>query len=218
MRANLLLHTIRTLHRTPGFTLKHHHIMLTQQGRWKPDIAIYSVQTVYTKINGRYIFWSISVTGHQIVTIKETRCNTCGNPLNCLEPSAARRTLSSHLVSRTDQNRHSDSTHSQSWRLEVNERWWWLCIDCFVRAEILQILCNGCHVRSPFLSQVDMSETQLWNKFSSEINRDTPAGGKERRHKYRGGERGGWSPSKAVTLTVQEVWFPLRQIFSCQGF
>lgn len=30
-----------------------------------------------------------------------------------------------------------------------------------------------------FLSQVDMSEIRLWNKFNSEISRDTPAGGEE---------------------------------------
>lgn len=86
----------------------------------------------------------------------------------------------------------------------------WLCIDCFVRAEILQILCNGCHVRSPFLSQVDMSESQLWNKFSSEINRDIPAGEEERRHKYSEGERGGWSPSKAVTLDGTRGLIPVE--------
>lgn len=37
------------------------------------------------------------------------------------------------------------------WELTPWGKWkvMWVCIDCFVRAQILQILCNGCHVRSP---------------------------------------------------------------------
>lgn len=74
---------------------------------------------------------------------------TCGNPLNCLEPSAAHCALGSHPVGRTDQNRHSDSTHSEELTPWGKWKVMWACIDCFVRAQILQILRNGCHVRSP---------------------------------------------------------------------
>lgn len=60
------------------------------------------------------------------------------------------------------------SSSKQNWSeqaLRFNTQWgltpwgkWkvmWECIDCFVRAEILQILCNGCHVH--FASSVRMT-------------------------------------------------------------
>lgn len=70
-----------------------------------------------------------------------------------LEEFAAHFTPSSHLVSRTDLSRHSDSTPRESDALrkmkgDVS------VYRLFCQSEILQILCNGCHVRSPYPSRM----------------------------------------------------------------
>lgn len=73
---------------------------------------------------------------------------TAGRALNCLEACAVQQAPSSHPVSRSDQNRHNAAAQSEltpPGKSKVMPA----RIDCFVRAEIVQILGNGCHLRSP---------------------------------------------------------------------
>lgn len=70
-----------------------------------------------------------------------------GRALNRLEACAVQQAPNSHPVSRSDQKRH-DAAAQSGLMPPGKSKVMPARIDCFVRAEIVQILGNGCHLRS----------------------------------------------------------------------